>query len=96
MAGMAIRRHYCRSCRREVVAEADPVSHVLHFFVTLLTFGLWFPVWIIVTFFGRRWHCRHCGARTFGGKASTLVQRVVLAVLILFLLIFGLAALGTL
>lgn len=88
LAGMAVRRHYCRSCRRDVVAEADPVSHVLHFFLTLVTVGLWFPVWLLALG-SRRWHCRYCGARTFGGKASTAFQRLVLAVLLGFLLLFA-------
>ncbi|AEF41288.1 hypothetical protein AS9A_2841 [Hoyosella subflava DQS3-9A1] len=26
-----------------------PVNHLLHFILTILTFGLWLPIWIIVT-----------------------------------------------
>lgn len=30
-------------------------SHVLHFIITLLTGGLWLPVWIIATVRNKQW-----------------------------------------
>jgi hypothetical protein len=31
-----------------------PCSHGLHLFLTLITFGLWAPVWIVMAVVGRR------------------------------------------
>lgn len=35
-----------------VVATGKPVNHVLHLLVTVLLFGLWLPVWIIMAIDG--------------------------------------------
>lgn len=31
-----------------------PANHGLHLFLTLITFGCWFPVWAVVALIGRR------------------------------------------
>ena len=31
-----------------------PANHGLHLFLTLITFGLWLPVWAVVALIGRR------------------------------------------
>lgn len=31
-----------------------PANHPLHLFLSMITFGLWVPVWIVVAIIGRR------------------------------------------
>lgn len=54
-------RGYCRNCEDFGPAEWDPVSHLLHLFLSLLTLGLWLPVWIWIGISGKR-RCRACGS----------------------------------
>jgi hypothetical protein len=49
---------------RNVMATGTTPNHLLHLFLSLFTFGLWIPVWILVavgTIGGYR--CTKCGSR---------------------------------
>ena len=37
---------YCPVCERQVMATGTTPNHLLHFFLSLFTAGLWLPVWI--------------------------------------------------
>jgi hypothetical protein len=63
---MAVKQtgRYCPMCERNVMATGTTPNHLLHFFLSLFTCGLWLPVWILVavgTIGGYR--CTKCGSR---------------------------------
>lgn len=47
---MKIRKKYCRKCKARTTHYVQPTSHLLHLILSVLTGGLWVPVWIIITF----------------------------------------------
>lgn len=79
---MKIRRRYCPKCKRSGPASKDVPAHVLHFFLTLFTFGFWLLPWVLFTVSGK-YACNACGAKTFGSKTDMLVHRTVMVAAIL-------------
>ena len=55
---------YCAHCQKDVMASGTTPSHLLHFFLSVLTFGLWVPIWILVAV-GKigGYRCTQCGNR---------------------------------
>lgn len=52
----------CRGCGRKVLAIQQGIGcgdHVVHIVMTLITCGLWAPVWAYAT--RERWVCSRCG-----------------------------------
>lgn len=47
-----------------VLAEKQTPNHILHLLLTLVTFGLWLIVWLIVLTKPEPWLCPHCGSAT--------------------------------
>lgn len=68
---MKIARMYCPQCESEQKCLGDQPNHLLHFLLSLVTFGAWLLVWFFIALgAGERWHCDTCGARIpQGGKA---------------------------
>jgi hypothetical protein len=54
---------YCAHCQKNVMATGTTPNHLLHFFLTLFTFGLWIIVWILVSV-GKigGYRCTQCGS----------------------------------
>lgn len=73
-------RHYCNSCKGNVVAVKQQPSHVVHGILSLLTFGFWLWIWLLVAL-SPKWNCRECGSRTYGGYSRTMFRNVVLITL---------------
>lgn len=71
---MAISRGYCPNCDKEVITEIKSPSHLIHLVLTLFTFGLWLPVWIIIAI-DPTLNCRECGARAGRSKARLTAER---------------------
>lgn len=59
-----VTRRYCKLCRADGPATRSHVSHLLHLVISILTFGLWIPIWILVSL-SATWNCTTCGARTY-------------------------------
>ena len=57
-------RAYCKVCRDYRPCEWDRHSHGLHLMLSLLTLGLWVPVWLLIALSGKR-RCRECGSRAY-------------------------------
>ncbi len=58
-------RRYCEECGRYVLAARQPMNLVLHLLLTLLTWGLWLGVWMLIAVFRRApWRCQRCGSVT--------------------------------
>jgi len=70
-----IARRWCQTCRVYGPGERRSPSHLLHFFLTLCTFGLWLIVWLLVIF-NAQYHCRACGARTYGSPFEVWLLRL--------------------
>jgi hypothetical protein len=54
---------WCARCRRETLFTPARVNHWKHFFSSLVTCGLWLPIWAL-HFLGqamRPLRCRECG-----------------------------------
>lgn len=39
---------HCKNCQSETIHERPSTSHVLHLLLSVITVGLWIPVWILV------------------------------------------------
>jgi len=53
----------CRSCGVPTLHVYDQPSHLLHFFLSLLTLGLWLPIWLLVSVVRRPPACTRCGKK---------------------------------
>ncbi len=62
LLGTQIKRRWCSECDRHVGALLDPSGATFHAMLTILTFGLWFPVFLW-SFFRRCHKCPRCGSR---------------------------------
>lgn len=57
------RSRWCKGCQRQVRAERQSKSHLLHALLMFLTLGLWFPIWAFACI-RTVWRCSFCGRRT--------------------------------
>lgn len=65
--GTQKKRMFCPEEVRMVLAERQTPNHVLHLLLSVVTAGLWLPVWFLVALFGSgAYKCPSCGARTLG------------------------------
>lgn len=39
---------YCESCKRKTLHVGLSTSHVLHFLISIVTMGMWIPMWLII------------------------------------------------
>jgi len=55
---------YCPVCEKRVYAVGKAPNHVLHFLLTIFTFGLWLVVWVLLAAgtIGN-YRCTKCGAK---------------------------------
>ena len=54
---------FCPECDKKVLTLKTPVNHILHFILSLFSFGLWIPVWLVVSIANdlTPWRCNSCG-----------------------------------
>ena len=54
---------FCGHCQEKAVFNRNGANHILHGVLTLLSCGLWLPIWILsmVRFGG--WWCSRCGTK---------------------------------
>jgi hypothetical protein len=44
------------------MAQKNTPNHVLHLILSLVTFGLWLPIWLLISAGGLGgWRCTQCG-----------------------------------
>lgn len=71
---------FCSKCQDHTLHIYPSTSHVLHFLLTLCTFGLWIFIWILMGMNNKTaGQCSQCGANkglffTTGGKKSSQVS----------------------
>lgn len=52
---------YCKTCRKHVYAHPAGTNHGLNLVLTLLTFGLWLPIWAWAAATQNYHVCGSCG-----------------------------------
>ncbi len=55
---------YCASCGKKTTHSSSLAE--TGWKLTLVTLGLYMPVWVLQHFFSRHWHCRICSKRRRG------------------------------
>lgn len=48
--------HYCKTCKRRTVHMVNRPNHILQLFLSIITAGLWIPLWIWFSI-GCKKHC---------------------------------------
>ena len=59
---MKTKRSFCKSCGKNVKAEAKDTSHLLHLILSIFTGGAWLIMWILCAM-SNTWSCSECGGR---------------------------------
>ena len=55
---------YCSACRRRVYATGRSPNHLLHLVLSVITFGLWLVVWLLLAVgTAGNYRCTRCGGR---------------------------------
>jgi len=59
----------CRFCKKDTMHIHKEINHILHFFLSIITVGLWLTIWIILIVIGifrsanhTTTQCTICGA----------------------------------
>lgn len=66
--GMSEASANCKTCNKPVMARRIGTSVILHVLLTLITGGLWLPIWIIIFIINEikgGWRCTQCGSRVW-------------------------------
>lgn len=56
------RSRYCRYCGRKTMALIENPAHIVHAGLTVLSCGLWFPIYLLLMMIGT-WKCSRCGSK---------------------------------
>lgn len=56
-------RGWCDDCEKNMKIERPGTNHVLHIILSLLTLGLWIPIWSICSIKIGGWRCVQCGSK---------------------------------
>jgi hypothetical protein len=56
---------YCPNCRKQTLHARECISNVLHLILSIITAGLWIPVWIFlgIKSVSSRTRCQVCGTK---------------------------------
>lgn len=55
---------FCPHCQKQVMAQGTKPNHILHVILSLVTLGLWLPVWLVITLAkSGGYRCTQCGTR---------------------------------
>lgn len=61
---------FCHTCNKYTLHVRPSTSHVLHFLLSIITVGVWVPIWLLVTLSNNtQGQCTVCGA--FKGVLGT-------------------------
>ena len=53
----------CKPCGKHVRAARPSANHVVHLIISLLTAGLWLPIWLLCSISIGGWRCIECGKK---------------------------------
>ena len=60
----------CKDCGRRTEHLVPKPSHLLHFFLSLVTLGAWLLVWALVAIFRGSPECTRCGKKYRGFRVA--------------------------
>lgn len=52
----------CMECKERRKVTRKGINHVLHLLLSIVTFGFWLIVWLLVALNGTSWRCETCGS----------------------------------
>ena len=89
---------YCDDCDRNVMIRRQGTSHILHLFLSIITAGLWIPIWLLSSVRVGGWRCIVCGshASSRGGvpfptkKVCAILFGLYLVYILIRLILYGL------
>lgn len=60
---MHVTRRFCPDCGQQRPFEKRTRNHVLHLLLTVFTFGIWLPIWLLLMLatMVTPYRCRECG-----------------------------------
>lgn len=60
MSSQSMKR--CKKCDRSTMHVQPSTSHLLHLILSVITFGLWIPIWLLLAAsHGSQAQCSECG-----------------------------------
>ncbi len=60
----------CKQCGQKTIHLVSRPSHLLHLFLTIVTVGVWLPIWILVAVIRRAPQCTVCGSKYTGFRVA--------------------------
>ena len=63
---------FCHCCRQDVLILRRAPLHARHLLISLLSAGLWVPLWLQATRRTRIWRCSQCGRVVLNGPITPL------------------------
>src|SRR5262249_15776603 len=79
----------CEKCEQERTFRQHRPAHLLHFVMSIITAGLWLPVWLLATVFPGSYRCRTCGSKFVKLRRPWSPFFMVFGVVVVFLFISG-------
>jgi hypothetical protein len=67
---------YCGQCQKQVMIRRPTANHTVHLLLSLISMGLWLPIWVLSAVQFGGWRCTACGkpcSRTFESKDWALL-----------------------
>lgn len=53
---------FCKICQKQTIHFAEKPNHILHLLLSIITVGIWVPMWILITLMCMfRNECSVCG-----------------------------------
>jgi hypothetical protein len=73
MTGVKQKSLWCPTCNQQRLFVAPTPSHVLHFFLTLFTLGLWLIVWLLIGGKTGPYRCSVCGTTEAAARSRSAI-----------------------
>lgn len=76
---MPVKRMYCGECESFVRADSPSSSHVLHLLLSLISCGIWIPIWMLASS-ASDFRCSQCGSRARPAKNMAMHYLKILGI----------------
>lgn len=63
--GIKYSQRFCDYCDEYVLATRKKTNHILHFFLSIITGGLWILIWFLASIKVGGWKCTKCGSSVY-------------------------------
>ena len=54
---------FCNVCDRIVMIRRKGTNHIFHLLLSVITYGIWIPIWILISIKIGGWRCIQCGSK---------------------------------